>query len=91
MSLKSLLTLAVLAVSFGAQAIPPVPPSAIYNKIKTIAARNCKTVEGEVYVSELKDTEQVKFILQLNKEGTAGILTIVENNQVQENLKVTCR
>ncbi|GEM_PF-793774 len=91
MSFKSVLTMAVLLVSFGAHAIPPVPPTAIYNKIKTIAARNCKTVQGEIYVSELKDTEQVKFILQLNKEGTEGVLSVIEDNQVQENLKVTCR
>lgn len=91
MSFKSLLTIAVLTISFGAHAIPPIPPAAIYNKIKTLAARNCKTVKGDIYVSDLKDTEQVKFVLQLNKEGSAGILTVFSDGQAEENMEVTCK
>lgn len=91
MSFKSILTCAVLMISFGAHAIPPVPPTAIYNKIKTIAAKNCRTVEGDILVSDLKDVNDVKFVLQLNKEGTGGILTVLENGKAQENLEVTCR
>ena len=87
---KSLLTGVLLLASFGAFAIPPAPPTAIYNKIKTIAARNCKTVEGEIAVSDLKDTETVKFVLQLNKSGTKGILTVISGGQVQDNLEVSC-
>jgi hypothetical protein len=91
MSFKSFLACAVLVVSMSAQAIPPVPPTAIYNKIRTIAARNCKTIVGEIAVSDLKDTDKVKFVLQLNKNGDAGILTVLSGGEVQDNLEVTCR
>lgn len=88
---KSILAAVLLIASFGVHAIPPVTPPAIYNKIRTIAARNCKTIEGDIYVSDLKDTEQVKFVLQLNKEGTGGILTVFENGKASENINVTCK
>lgn len=91
MSFKTVLACAFLVVSISAQAIPPVPPTAIYNKIRTIAARNCKTLVGEIAVSDLKDTEKVKFVLQLNKEGSAGILTVLSGCEVQDNLEVTCK
>ena len=78
-------------LTLSAFAIPPDTPPAIYNKIKTIAARNCRTVQGEIYVVDLKDTDKVKFVLQLNKEGTSGILTVLDNGEVQENMEVICR
>ena len=90
MNAKNILALGLVLFSFGAHAIPPVPPSAIYNKIKTIAARNCITENG-IMVGDLKDTENVKFVLQLNKNATAGILTILEDGQVSENFKVSCK
>lgn len=91
MSLKTTLAATLLLASVGAHAIPPVPPSAIYNKIRTIAARNCTTNNGGIVVADLKDTDKVKFVLQLNKEGNAGILTVLDNGEVQENFDVTCK
>jgi hypothetical protein len=91
MSLKSIIISTLMTLSLGAHAIPPVAPPAIYNTIKAIAARNCKTVQGEILVKDLKDTDQVKFVLKLNKEGTQGILTILEDGNVSENLDVICK
>lgn len=87
---KKILALGLVLISFGAHAIPPAPPSTIYNKIRSIAARNCITENG-IVVGDLKDTENVKFVLQLNKNASAGLLTILENGEVSDNLKVTCK
>lgn len=87
---KKILALGLVLISISAHAIPPSPPSAIYNKIRSIAAKNCITENG-IVVGDLKDTESVKFVLQLNKNASAGLLTILENGEVSDNLKVTCR
>lgn len=87
---KKFLALGLVLFSLGAQAIPPAPPTAIYNKIRTIAARNCVT-ENDMAVSELKDTDSIKFVLQLNKNATAGILTMMEDGVAIETFKVTCK
>lgn len=89
MTLKNLLVSALVLFSAGVHAIPPAPP-AIYNKIKVIAARNCVT-EDNIVVADLKDTDAVKFVLQLNKSSTAGILTMIENGKVVENFEVNCK
>ena len=88
MTFKKCLVLTMLTISFGAHAIPPSPPT-IYNKIRSILARNCQTDSG-VAVSELKDTESVKFVLQLNRIGDKGLLSVIENGKVIENMNVTC-
>jgi hypothetical protein len=90
MAFKKILISAMVLFSMGAQAIPPIPPSAIYNKIRTIAARNCVT-DTDVVVSEFKDVGPIKFVLQLNKAGTAGILTMMENGSEVESINVTCK
>lgn len=90
MAFKKTLALVVVLFSVAAHAIPPAPPTAIYNKIKTIAARNCVT-ENDIKVSELKDAGTVKFVLQLNKEATAGVLTMMENGLAIESFNVTCK
>ncbi|MFA6237625.1 MAG: hypothetical protein WC635_09895 [Bacteriovorax sp.] len=89
MTVKDLLVLGLVLFSVGVHAIPPAPP-AVYNKIKAIAARNCVT-EDNIVVADLKDTDSVKFVLQLNKTSTAGVLTIVEDGKVVENFAVTCK
>ncbi|MGZ3787575.1 MAG: hypothetical protein ACXVLQ_03590 [Bacteriovorax sp.] len=91
MGFKKALMLGLVLASMGAHAIPPAPPAAIYNKIKVIAARNCATTDDEIPVGELKDTESVKFVLQLNSEYTAGILSVMENGEFIENFVVTCK
>jgi hypothetical protein len=91
MSFKKLLTASLLFLSVGAFAIPPLPPSIIINKIKTIVARNCKTIGEEILVSDLIDTSTVKFVLELNNEGNAGILKVVENGKIADNLEVVCQ
>jgi hypothetical protein len=90
MSFKNILALVLMLFSVGVHAIPPVPPSAIYNKIKTIAARNCVT-DTDVLVSEFKDVGAVKFVLELNKEGSAGVLTMMENGSAIESINVNCK
>jgi hypothetical protein len=91
MSLKSTLVAALALISLGAHAIPPVPPTVIYNKIRTSAAQNCQTVRGDITVADLVDTKEVKFVLQLSKDGRAGILSVIENGKLSENLEVTCK
>lgn len=89
MTVKNLLVSGLVLFSAGVHAIPPAPP-AIYNKIKSIAARNCVT-EDNIVVSDLKDTDSVKFVLQLNKSSTAGVLSMIEDGKVVENFAVTCK
>lgn len=90
MSIKKLLSLGFVLASMSAQAIPPAPPTAIYNKIRTIAAKNCVT-DNDIVVGDLKDTDSVKFVLQLNKSATSGVLTMIEDGKVVDNFKVTCK
>lgn len=88
---KNFLAAILVSFSFGAQAIPPIPPAAIYNKIKTIAARNCVIKESDIQVSELKDTDSIKFVLQLNKAATSGVLTLMEDGKAIESFNVICK
>ena len=90
MAFKKTLALGLVLLSFGAQAIPPIPPSAIFNKLKTLAARNCLT-ENDIRVSELKDAGTVKFVLELNKDSSAGTLTMLEDGTAVESFSVTCK
>ncbi|MDD4974854.1 MAG: hypothetical protein PHY93_10920 [Bacteriovorax sp.] len=89
MAFKKFLISALVLFSVGAQAIPPIPPSSIYNKIRTMAARNCVT-ENDMKVSELKDAGTIKFVLELNNEGSGGILTMTENGFPVESFNVNC-
>lgn len=90
MAFKKTLAVAFVLFSFGAQAIPPIPPSAIFNKIRSIAARNCVT-DNDIKVSELKDAGTVKFILELNKDSSKGTLTMTEDGTAVESFNVTCK
>lgn len=91
MNMKTLFVACLFVVSFGAQAIPPAPPALIYNKIKTSAAQKCKTVQGDIAVTDLKDTDKIKFVLELNAEKNAGVLTVLANGEVQDQLEVSCK
>lgn len=90
MSFKKILVSALFVLSFGAHAIPPAPPSSMFNKFKAIAARNCIT-ETDILVSEFKDTDKVKFVLELDKDAAGGVLITMENGVKIDSLKVTCR
>lgn len=90
MKLKDVLALGFVLASFSVHAIPPAPPAAIYNKIKLVAARNCVTEDG-IKVADLRNTETVTFVLELNKDGSAGVLNVFENDQLTDNFKVNCK
>lgn len=58
--------------------------------INPIASHFCKTKDG-ILVNEFKNTDQIKFHLQINRQDPSeGTLTIIENGQVMEELPVTC-
>ena len=85
------LAFALVLVSMGAHAIPPAPPTVIVNKIKSSIAKSCTTNEGGITVSDLKDTEQVKFVLQLDSKNEKGVLSVLENGKLSQNFDVTCK
>lgn len=89
MFFKKTFVLGLVLFSMGAHAIPPAPPSAIFNKIRTLTARNCVT-DNDIKVSDLKDTGTVKFVLELNRESSAGTLTMMEDGTAVESFNVTC-
>lgn len=91
MSLKSILAASLVLVSMGAHAIPPVPPSAIAQDLRTLSVSDCITNEGGVAVSDLKDTDTVRFILRVNKQSKKGILSVLEDGKLVENFEVTCK
>lgn len=88
MKFKTFFILIMILMSFGAQALT-TNPVVIYNKIRSIKAKNCIT-EDNLLVSDLKNTARVKFVLELNQEGTEGILVMLENEVIVDQYKVTC-
>ncbi len=74
----------------GAHAIPPSPPTAIFKKIETSAARNCIT-EDNIRVSDLKDTGSIKFLLQVKNDSNDAVLSVFVDGNLTESFKVKCR
>ncbi len=86
------LAVALVLISLSAHAVPPAPPAPpmIINKIRSSIARNCTTDNGGITVSDLKDTDKVKFVLQLDSKNEKGVLTVLDSGEVMQNFTVTC-
>jgi len=90
MSVKNIVGLSLMLISFGVHAIPPAPPASIFKKIKNKSeTAKCITADN-IALSDLIESEKVKFDLQLNSDESAGILTVIEDNLPTESFEVTC-
>jgi len=80
-----------MLISLGVHAIPPAPPASIIKKIKTKSvAAKCITAD-DIAVSDLNETEKVKFDLELNSDESAGVLTVIEDGKATESFEVNCK
>lgn len=90
MKLRNLLMSCLMLLSFTIQAAPPAPSETVLSGIGLLLARNCY-VNNDISVASLKNTEQVKFVLYLDNESHTGILKVIENGIVIEELPVFCK
>ncbi len=91
MSFKSIMAASLVLVSLGAQARPPVPPSAIIQDIRSLSLSDCTTNEGGIAVSDLRDNDSIKFVLQVKRSTKTGILSVIQDGKIIENFEVTCK